>query len=944
MNRPLRNRVFVLILATLMMSLLLCPQLSAYAADAPTIAKQKVRVGYFAFDGYHMTASDGTKSGYGYDLVQDIARYNNWDIEYVGYDKSWSEMQKMLADGEIDLLTSAQKTTDREAQFAFSAEDVGTSQAMLTVKSGDTRFSQGDYQGYDGMRIGMIENNSRNNDLATFAADKGFTYTPVYFGSTQALIDALQEGSSVDAVLTSSLRSTKNEWILEEFAPSSFYAMVRKDDSALLEQVDSAIAQLDLDMPGWRNDLNSKYYTVDSGDALSFNGAERAFLKQLSDNDVVLKVAVNPDNPPYSYLDSDGTIRGVLPTVFEQTASKMGIAYRILPARTRSDYDELVSSGTADIVMDSNFSLYQAEQNGYKITDPYLTVALSRLTRRDSTREIHTVCLPADIADIVSSQAASSSDSSLEFVTKSSADECVDAVLNGTCDAAYLYNYSASYHLYNDVRNRLSILPLPQYSIDISYAVSSNLDTRLVTILDAGSHDAAGDAKQELLAQGETSGRTSGSFIAFLYDYPILVIGGLLIISALIVFLVIALSRSRNAKLERRRRAELERALNQAQRANEAKSVFLSSMSHDMRTPLNGILGFTDLALHTTDETLKQDYLGKIRSSGGLMLDLVNDTLDLSKIESGKMVLENENVDMQALFETLTTTMNLAAEGKGIEFVTDLEVGDARYVLSDRLKLQQIMLNLLSNAMKYTPEHGRVGFSVRCTGERDGKCDYLMTIEDNGIGMSKDFLQKMYDPFTQERSKAAKDVIGTGLGLSIVKNVTELMGGSIEAESELGKGTTFRVFLTFTRAERQQQDDDTSAHETTCLKGKRVLLCEDNLLNTEIAQTLLENQGIKVVHAKDGVQGLQAFINSEPGYFDAILMDLRMPNRNGYDTALAIRSSSREDARSVPIIAMSADAYAEDIARCLAVGMDSHIAKPVDARKLIDELSKWICA
>ncbi|MFZ2755421.1 MAG: ATP-binding protein [Atopobiaceae bacterium] len=382
--------------------------------------------------------------------------------------------------------------------------------------------------------------------------------------------------------------------------------------------------------------------------------------------------------------------------------------------------------------------------------------------------------------------------------------------------------------------------------------------------------------------------------------------------------------------------SELKGALDEAERANAAEQAFLSSMSHDMRTPLNGIIGFTDLARRTDDIARKQEYLDKIDVSGRLMLDLVNDVLDLSKIESGKMELRPEPFSGRELFDAIVDSLRLSAEKRGITLTVELDETYPRFINADRLRVQQIALNLLSNAIKYTPDGGAVRFEVRRLEARDDGMNTLLEVSDNGIGMSEMFQRRMFEPFSQEHQSRMYGTQGTGLGLSIVRSIVDLMSGRIECDSELGRGTTFDVYLPIEPADVGRPDNGASyAGASGAISGMHILLCEDNQLNAEIAETILRERGEAVVdHARDGEEGLRMFVGSRPGAYDAVLMDLRMPVMDGLEATRAIRALDRPDAKTVPIVAMTADAFAEDVERCLDAGMNDHVAKPIDPGRL----------
>ena len=390
-------------------------------------------------------------------------------------------------------------------------------------------------------------------------------------------------------------------------------------------------------------------------------------------------------------------------------------------------------------------------------------------------------------------------------------------------------------------------------------------------------------------------------------------------------------------QIEQLREAKLE-----ADRANAAKSMFLSSMSHDLRTPIGGVLGFTDLALATSDAQKKQEYLEKVRSSGGLLLDLVNDTLELSRIESGKLELELQPVSVREMAQAVLISLQPSAEIKGLHVEADPASFPDTVVLADRLKFQKIFLNLLSNAIKYTPAGGVVRAAIERLDPPENGYTCRLTVSDTGIGICPEFLPHIFDAFSQERRPESANILGTGLGLAIVKRIVDLMHGSIAVDSAPGQGSRFVVELPLPPAREDVPPDAADAPAAPDLRGRCVLLCEDNYLNTEIARNLLEEKGMRVLAAENGERGVACFRASAPGEISAILMDLRMPVMDGLEAARHIRALDRPDAARVPILAMTADAFGEDLRSCADAGMDGHVTKPLAPRTLLQALQQAI--
>ena len=389
---------------------------------------------------------------------------------------------------------------------------------------------------------------------------------------------------------------------------------------------------------------------------------------------------------------------------------------------------------------------------------------------------------------------------------------------------------------------------------------------------------------------------------------------------------------------ERQYEAELEKSAEQAKNANEAKTRFLFNMSHDIRTPMNAIVGFSGLLeKNLQNEKKAKEYLGKIQSSSNLLLMIINQILEMARIESGTAVLQLKAEDIDALFHRVNTVFEADIRKKNLQYHANLDVRH-HYVVCDQTKLQEIMLNIISNAIKYTPEGHSIHVKVHeAVSENPSRIRYIFSCEDTGIGMSEEYLPHVYEEFSREHTTTENKVPGTGLGLSIIKSMIELMGGSIQVESRQGIGTKFTVDLSFDIASKEEVYGSQNTIKPSAIhtiKGKRILLAEDNELNAEIVKTVLEDVGALITRVEDGQQAVELFEEKPAGTFDAILMDLMMPVMDGYTATKKIRSSERSDAKTIPIIAMTANAFQEDAEKCIAVGMNAHLAKPLDIEKV----------
>ena len=391
---------------------------------------------------------------------------------------------------------------------------------------------------------------------------------------------------------------------------------------------------------------------------------------------------------------------------------------------------------------------------------------------------------------------------------------------------------------------------------------------------------------------------------------------------------------------------KIERAAKRAEEASEAKTRFLFNMSHDIRTPMNAIIGFSDLLeKHLDDKEKVHDYIKKIQLSGSFLLSLINYVLEMARIESGKATLRTEVGDAQELLGALNAVFEPAVEKKRLKYNCTLDV-EHRFIICDVTKVREIVLNIISNSVKYTPEGGSVTVQIKeIPWEKEGWTAYRILVEDTGIGMGAEYLPHIFEEFTRERTSTESKVVGAGLGLPIVKALIDLMGGTIQVESERGKGSKFEVILPFEIASEEEVKDSYVKKEEKLYnrsKEKRILLAEDNELNAEIAITILEENGFKVERAEDGCKCVELFSEKPAGYYSTILMDIQMPNMDVYTASRKIRGMEREDAKAIPIIALTANAFDEDRNKAFAAGMNGHIAKPIDVGRMVRSIGALV--
>ena len=427
-------------------------------------------------------------------------------------------------------------------------------------------------------------------------------------------------------------------------------------------------------------------------------------------------------------------------------------------------------------------------------------------------------------------------------------------------------------------------------------------------------------------------------------SYWLLAIAASYIFSLLVATIYYQISSKKHR--EKQYAADLKKAAELAKSANEAKTRFLFNMSHDIRTPMNAIIGFSGLLeKNLQNEEKAKEYLGKICSSGNLLMTIINQILEIARIESGTIALQLKAEDINTVFHTVNTVFEEDIRKKNLQYSADLDVYHT-FIFCDRVKLQEIMLNIISNAIKYTSDGHAVHVKIyEKDSENPRKARFIFTCEDTGIGMSEEYLPHIFEEFSREHTTTENKVAGTGLGLPIVKSMIELMGGSIQVESTQGVGTKFTVDISFDMASESDVYRDQISEQPDVLEkleGKRILLAEDNDLNAEIAIELLAEEKIVVDRAKDGAECLDKLEKAVPGYYDMILMDIQMPVMDGYDAAARIRRMKDEKKASIPIIAMTANAFAEDRQKAISMGMNDHVAKPIDMNVLLPVIAKYI--
>lgn len=905
--------------------------------------KQKIRVGYFHFPGYHEIAADGRYSGYGYDVLQMLRFYNNWEYEYIGYDKSWEDMLEMLDRGEIDMVTSARYTPERAEKFLFSSLPIGIKATRLSVRDGDNRYVPALFSTYNGMRVATLRGSSQNDLFRDFAAQNGFSYTMVPFDTIEQLEQALKNDYNIDAVLTSNVRYMHGERVLNQFAHQPFYVLVRKGDYKLLSQVDVALDKMNDANPLWFNSLWHKHYDYPrvSENGGLFLTAEEADYQRQQIKGYEYTVMVGASRAPYSYLEND-EVKGVLPDIFREIAKRAGIRYKLVPVHGYEDYKQQMEKGKIDFVLDMPQNEYMAEKSGYVLSTPLLRAPQFLVQRHGDTSSRGR--LAAVQAKKFNSDFQRLAQKFTSVVYYNSFDECVAAVENGVCDATYLDALQAQEVIANDYKHKLVMTMEPKAEVVYTIAMSERIDPLLRNIINKAIISTNNDYSDKVVGQYLVQANRKITPLTLFYDNPLVCLSVVALFFGLVSYVIVMRSRQKNMRIIKRQNELLSEALSKAELANKAKTSFLNNMSHDIRTPMNSIIGFIAVALEETEPGSKvQGYLEKISLSGQHLLSLINDVLDMSRIDSGKLELKPVPCNFVELLHGLKTIVQGAVEAKQMKFMLDTKGLRDNYVLCDKLLLQRALLNCLSNAIKYTNTGGTVILQASQQDLADGMVHYTLHICDNGIGMSKEFLQHIYEVFERESSTTMSGINGSGLGMAITKSILTLMGGTIEVRSAKNVGTDVAIELTLpiTEAPTLTVTSGVSAEQLAIFKGKHVLLVDDVALNREIATLILQRAGFKVTTLADGLDAVAYMQSEKAETVDIILMDLMMPLMDGFEATRRIRRLADEKVAQVPIVALTASAFEENKQEALAAGMNGHVAKPISLESLYAELKQY---
>ena len=923
------RKKYIAVLMTILCIIMLFPQRISAVVEDPQ--RETVRVGFFEMNGYHMQDEDGNRSGYGYDTLRLMARYWDVDYEYIGYDKSWSEMQKMLEDGEVDLVTSARKTTEREEIFDYS-RPIGSNECMVTIRKNNHAI--------------IAQYSSADNPLMILCDPTRKPYSYIEDGEikTVATVDQGDAGSIEDIYAPDAKkiiypsREDAMEAVKAGDADMTLKMLVQLHPRALLILTGVMLLLVIivgvqwLKLRGKNNELKVSFdkinrdkhvldklctdYTAVYHVELNSGEFETLKIMRSSNADEVMRKAEKgmKDFDEYSQYYAQHYLAEEDRTEFIKWISCANLKAELHHTdRVAYNYKSVPGTYGKQFFSVQVINIYEDAQKmyvlmGFRYIDEIIEKEKEIQKRlQDALDELQ---LNNEIISAISKNYCyiARIDLQKDFFEEISNDEemhrltgnsgCASEKLRKDCEMQVAPEYRAYLYPFLDTSTLKERLQNEEY-VSTEYRMCDGSWHRLRFIVKK--RDEAGNVTHVLCTVREISD-------------------------------------------SKRREEDLLFAADAAKRESEMKTRFLATMSHDIRTPLNGIIGLVNLAeQHAEDTKMLKEIRDKMMKSLKYLVSLVNDVLDMNKIQSGDFKSKEIIFDGADMMRKILRIYDQKAVEKGIRLEVDWEKCSVRYpiLLGNPVYFGRILASIMDNAIKFSS----VDSTITVWGREDilENDQAVLTIwcKDQGIGMSEEFIEHAFDMFAQEKESSRSQYEGTGLGLTIAKALADKMGGTIEFQSKQGVGTTAIIKIPF-KLGPQDISSKTTNYDNVSVEGMQVLVVDDNELNVEIAKCMLENSGMKVTCAADGQEAVELFEKSEPGYYGAIFMDVMMPRMDGLEATKTIRNMKRSDAWNVPIIAISANAFIEDILNSKQAGMNSHLAKPLYVNKLLEALKKCL--
>ena len=899
--------------AVLCLLLLLSVVLPVKAA-AETVPAKVVRVGSFE-DTFNYCNEKGARKGYGYELLETLSGYTGWQFEYVTCD--WSDCFEKLENGEIDIMGGISYTEDRAEEMLFSDEPMGEEKYYLYADLSRTDLSTSDYKTLNGKKIGVLMGAESEVMLTEWEEKYGLKTQHVNIANNEDVKQKLAN-HEIDCFvsLEESYWAELGISTITRVGKSSIYYVLNKDRSDLKEELDNAMRALDEEAPFYTADLCKKYFSLDYKPILT--GEEKAWLKE---HGAIRMGFLTSDSGVSTYDPATGEITGTITDYIQFARDCLGnqeLEFQLVGYDDKEAELNALKSGEIDMIFHFDQSPNLAEEYRLARTNTTWTANMMVVTNKQLfiENQVNRVAVPQNKISLTRYIAFYYPQ--WEIVDCDTQEDAVKLVKDGQADCFITginseAKYSKNYGFYS--------VPLPNPA-NSCFAVKSG-NRSLLSILNKTIKAMPANMLTGSLAMHKSSARkvTLSEFIKDNF-FMVLLVSSIFVAVILLTILKL-LRKARKAEAAARKaandtqelNAKLQIAAENAESANRAKSTFLFNMSHDIRTPMNAIIGYADLASRHSDDPAKlEKYMENIQVCGQNLLMLLNNVLDLARIENDKTEMEYSVSDIEKDFRNCIAMFRNQADSKGQTLTVTTQL-PYPYIYADIPHLTEVCTNLVGNAVKYTGAGG----TIRCgitqkPGEKEGWCDTVVTVADNGIGMSQEFQKHIFEPFERERTSTVSKVEGSGIGMGIVKKLVELMGGTVEVESKIGVGSTFTVTIPCRIASEDeiQAKREINPSDQKCLCGTRILLTEDNDLNAEIATELLQEEGCTVDRAKDGVECVDMLEKAANGTYQLILMDIQMPVMNGYDATKKIRRMDDPQKANIPIVAMTANAFSED--------------------------------
>ena len=929
--------------AMLSLLLLLSAVLPVKAA-AETAPAKVVRVGSFE-DTFNYVNEKGARKGYGYELLETLSGYTGWQFEYVTCD--WSDCFEKLKNGEIDIMGDISYTEDRAEEMLFSDEPMGEEKYYLYADFSRTDISASNFKTLNGKKIGVLMGTEPEEMLTEWEEKHGIKTEHINISNNEDVKQKLAN-HEIDCFvsLEESFWAELGISTMTRVGESGIYYAINKDRPDIKEELDYAMSVLDEADPFYTADLYKRYFSLDYTPILT--GEEKAWLRK---HGAIRMGFLTSDGGVSTYDPATGKLTGAITDYIQFAAGCLGnqeLEFQIVGYDSIEAELDALKSGEIDMIFHFDQNPNLAEEYRIACTSTTWITNLMAVTNKEHFNEskANRIAVPQNKLSLKKYLAFYYPQ--WEIVDCDTQEDAAKLMETGRADCFVTgisseENYSKKYGFYS--------VPLLN-PVKSCFAVNSG-NCSLLSILNKTIKAKPINLLAGSIAMYQSSARkvTLSEFIKDNF-FMVLLISSIAVAAVLLTILKL-LQKARKAEAAAKKaandtqelNAKLQVAVENAESANRAKSTFLFNMSHDIRTPMNAIIGYADLASRHLDDPAKlEKYMENIQVCGQNLLMLLNNVLDLARIENDKTEIEYSVSDVEKDFRNCIAMFQNQADSKGQTLTVTAQLQHP-YVYADIPHLTEVCTNLVSNAVKYTGACGTIHCDItQKPGKKEGWCDTVITVADNGIGMSQEFQKHIFEPFERERTSTVSKVEGSGIGMGIVKKLVGLMGGTVEVESKIGVGSTFTVTIPCRIAsqEERQAKRDTTSSDKKSLSGTKILLAEDNDLNAEIAVELLQEEGCTVDRAKDGVECVDMLEKAANGTYQLILMDIQMPVMNGYDAAKKIRRMDDLPKADIPIIAMTANAFSEDKQAALDAGMNDHVAKPINRNILVPTIQKYL--